>query len=73
MKRLNAYNRIKSTPSCIDAVKMNKIALNNYGNKRLWSFNGLTRYPYGTSAFKVCHEELIIKRALVSYLDTLKN
>ena len=54
---------------------MNKIALKNYDNKRLRSFNGITTYPYGTSAFKVCHEheELIIKRALVSYLDTLKN
>ena len=52
---------------------MNKLALKNYDNKRLQSFNGRTTYPYGTSAFKVCHEELIIKRALVSYLDTLKN
>ena len=66
-------HRIKSTPSCIDTVKLNKIALKNYGNKRLWSFNGITTYPYGTSTFKVCHEELIIKRELVSYLDTLKN
>ena len=66
-------HRIKSTPSCIDTVKMNKIALKNYDNKRLRSFNGITTYPYGTSAFKVCHEELIIKHALVSYLDTLKN
>ena len=52
---------------------MNKIALKNYDNKRLRSFNGITTYPYGTSAFKVCHEVLIIKHALVSYLDTLKN
>ena len=66
-------HRIKSTPSCIDAVKMNKIALKNYDKKRLRSFNGITTYPYGTSTFKVCHEELIIKHGLVSYLDTLKN
>ena len=50
---------------------MNKIALKDYA--RLRSFNGITTYPHGTSAFKVSHEELIIKRALVSYLDTLKN
>ena len=66
-------HRIKNTPSCIDTVKMNKIALKSYDNKRLWSFNDITTYLYGTSAFKVCHEELIIKHALVSYLDTLKN
>ena len=49
--------RIKSTPSCIDIVKMNKIVLKNYSNKGLWSFNDIATYPYGTSAFKVCHEE----------------
>ena len=64
---------MKSTLSSIDTVKMNKIALKNYENKRLRSFNGTTTYPYGASAFKLYHEELIIKRALVSYLDTLKN
>ena len=65
-------HRMKSTPSCIDTIKMNKIALKNY-DKRLWSFNGITTYPYGTSAFKICHEELIIKHTIVSYLDTRKN
>ena len=66
-------HRIKNSPFCIDTVKMNKIALKIYDNNRLRSFNGITTYPYGTSAFKVCHGELLIKRALVSYLDTLKN
>ena len=66
-------HRIKSAPPCIDTVKMNKIALKNYDNKRLRSFNDITTYHYGTSAFKICHEELTIKHALVSYLDTLKN
>ena len=63
-------HRIKSTPFCIDTVKMNKIGLKNHARFR--SFNGIATYPYGTSAFKVGHEELIIKCALVSYLDTLK-
>ena len=27
-------HRIKSTPSCIDTVKMNKIALKDYDNKK---------------------------------------
>ena len=64
-------HRIKSTPFCIDTVKMNKIGLKNHARFR--SFNGIATYPYGTSAFKVGHEELIIKRALVSYLHTFKN
>ena len=43
--------------SVLDTVKMNKIALKKYDNKRIWSFNGIKTYPSGTSAFKVCHEE----------------
>ena len=66
-------NKVKNTPSCIDIVKMKKIALKNCDNKKLWYFNGIKTYPSGTSAFKVCQEELIIKQALAFYLDSLKN
>ena len=52
---------------------MTKVALKNYDNKRLRSFNGITTFPYGTSAFKVCFVELQIKQALAPYLDTIKN
>ena len=65
-------NRIKSTPSSVYTVQINKIALKNSDNKRLGSFNGITTYPYGTSAFMVCIEELKMKQALSSYLDSLK-
>ena len=50
--------RIKSTPYCVDTVQINKIALKDSDNKRLKSFNGITTFPYGTSAFRVCAEEL---------------
>ena len=65
-------HRIKSTPYSVDTVEINKIALKNSDNKRLRSFNGITTYPYGTSAFMVCIEELKMKQALSSYLDSLK-
>ena len=64
--------RIKSTPSCIDTVKMNKIALQNFDNKRLRSFNSITTFPYSTNAFKVCFEELKIKQAFGADHDSLK-
>ena len=64
--------RIKSNPLSTDTLQINKIALNNYDNKRLRSFNGITTYPFGANAFMVCHEELIIKNALANYLDKLK-
>ena len=65
-------NRIKSTPSSVYTAEINKIALKNSDNKRLQSFNGITTYPYGTSAFMVCIEELKQKQALASYLDSLR-
>ena len=65
-------HRIKSTPYSVDTAEINKIALKNSDNKRLRSFNGITTYPYGTSAFMVCIEELKMKQALSSYLDSLK-
>ena len=53
--------RIKSTPSSVDTMQINKIALKNSDNKRLRSFNDITTFPYGTSAFKVCAQELKLK------------
>ena len=34
--------------------EVNKIALNSNDNKRLQTFDRITRYPYGTNAFKLC-------------------
>ena len=56
--------RIKSTLSSVDTVQINKIALKNSDNKRLRSFDGITTFPYGTSAFKVCVKELEVKHAI---------
>ena len=38
----------------------------------LRSFNGITIFPYGSSAFKVCYEELIMRNAYAAYFDNLK-
>ena len=64
--------RIKSTPSSIDTVQINKIALKNNDDKRLQSFNGITTFPYGTNAFKVCLEEPKIKQVFATYLNNQK-
>ena len=70
---LTMKHRIKSTPYSIDTVEINKIALKNSDNKRLRWFNGITTYPYGTNAFMVCIEELRMKQALASYLQTINH
>ena len=64
--------RIKSTPCSVDTVEVNKIALKNYDNKRLRSFNGITTFPYGTNPFKVCFEEIQIKQVFATYLNNQK-
>ena len=45
-------------------MQINKIALKNSDNKRLRSFDDITTFPYGTSAFKVSSEELKVKHAI---------
>ena len=65
-------HRIGSSPKSVDTIEINKIALRNYDNKRLRSFNGIITYPYGTNAFKICLEELKIKHAFATYLNNQK-
>ena len=55
-----------------DNLQINKIALKNYDNKRLRSFKGITTFLYGTSAFKVCYEELMMRKLYAAYFDKLK-
>ena len=42
----------------------NKIALSSNGNKRLHTFKRVTTYPYGTTAVKVCENEIMVVRDL---------
>ena len=65
-------HRIKSTPVSVDTVEINKVALKNYDNKRLMSFSGITTFPYGFNVFKVCFEELQMKRLYASYVDSVQ-
>ena len=51
----------KSFYHYMNTIETNKIALRNSDNKRLTTFDGITTYPYGTNAFKVCEEELFVK------------
>ena len=55
--------RFKSDHHNIYTEEINKIALNsNNDDKRLQTFDGITKYPYGTNAFKVCESEMLVKR-----------
>ena len=41
--------------------EVNKIALTSNDNKRMQTFDRITTYPYGASAFKVCESEMLNK------------
>ena len=56
----------------VDTVEINKVALKNYDNKRLRSFNGITTFPYGTNAFRVCFEKLQMRQLYAAYVDSNK-
>ena len=53
-------DRFKSEPGLINTIEGNKIASKNKDNERLRTFDGITTYPIGTSAFKVCKSEMEI-------------
>ena len=42
--------------------EVNKIVLSSDDDKRLHTFNRVTTYPYGTNAFKVCENEMMVVR-----------
>ena len=44
--------------------KVNKIALSNNDDKRLQTFDGITTYPYGINALKVCESEMLMVKYL---------
>ena len=53
--------RFKSDNHNVYTEEINKIALNRSDDKRLQTFDGITTYPYGANAFKVCESEMMVK------------
>ena len=54
---MRTQTRFKSDHHDIYTEEINKIALNYTDDKRLQAFDGITTYPYGSNAFKVCESE----------------
>ena len=47
--------------------EVNKIALSSNDDKRIQTFDKVTKYPYGTNVFKVCENEMLLKKNKVIY------
>ena len=58
---LKSQQRFKSEKYDVYTEEVNKIALSSNDDKRLQTFDGITSYPYGTVAGKVCKTELLSK------------
>ena len=46
--------------------EVNKIVLNSNDDKRLQTFERVTTYQYGTNAFKVCENEMMVAKTYSS-------
>ena len=49
----------------MNTERIHKTALNDKDNKRLQTFDGITTYPIGRNAFKVCEQEMLVKKKLI--------
>ena len=56
---LRSQLRFKSDLHNVYTEEVNKIALNSNDDKRSQTFDRVTRYPYGTNAFKVCESDMM--------------
>ena len=61
---LKSQQRFKSDHHKVYTKEVNKIALSSNDDKKLQTFNVIEIYPYGTNAFKVCENEVIMVRDL---------
>ena len=56
---LKTQQRFKSDHHKVYTEEGNNIALSSKDDKRLQTFDKVTKYPYGTNAFKVCEREIL--------------
>ena len=62
--------RFKSNHHNVYTEEVNIIELNSSDNKRLQTIDGITTYPYGANAFKVCESEMMIKLKAFKICDS---
>ena len=62
-----SQQRFRSDHHKVYTEEVNKIALSSNDDKRIQTFEKVTTYPYGTNAFKVCKNEMLLKKNKVMY------
>ena len=62
-----SQQRFRSDHHKVYTEEVNKIALSSNDDKRIETFDRVTTYPYGTNVFKVCENEILLKKNKVMY------
>ena len=62
-----SQQRFRSDHHKVYTEEVNKIALSSNDDKRIQTFDKVTTYPYGTNVFKVCENEMLLKKNKVMY------
>ena len=62
-----SQERFRSDHHKVYTEEVNKIALSSNDDKRIQTFDKFTTYPYGTNVFKVCKNEMLLKKNKVMY------
>ena len=60
-----SQQRFKSYNHDVYTKEVNKTALISNDDKRTQTFDGITTYPYGTNAFKVCEREMLMVKRFI--------
>ena len=61
---LKLQQRFRSDHHKVYTEEVNKIALSSNDDKRLQTYDRVTTYPYGMSAFKVCESEMLLSEKI---------
>ena len=56
--------RFKSYNHDVYTEEVNRIVLSSNDDKRIQTFDGIETYTYGTNAFKVCENEMLVIKDL---------
>ena len=57
-----SQQRFRSDHHKVYTEEVNKFALSSNDDKRIQTFDRVTTYPYGTTVFTVCENEMLLKK-----------
>ena len=66
-----SQERFRSDHHQLYTEEVNKIAISSNDDKRLQTFDGVTSYPYGTNALKVCELDILLNEKVKRLICTI--